>query len=130
MKFLPGVKTCKSGILCTKARYSFLAGSITKNGIWWSFHKRSSKLTENVVFPEPGVPTINICLVRSFSDMPMVSPCDEDFNVPTIMSPPPTTLSAYVRLAFPDSFTESPAYTLSLPTGSRNNSDASSAVMT
>ncbi len=33
MKFLPGVKTCSSGMLCINALYSFLAGSITRKGM-------------------------------------------------------------------------------------------------
>ena len=72
-KSFPGVNTCISGMLSIIARYSFLAGSITKNGILCSFHNLSSKLTENVVLPEPGVPTINICFVKSPKENPILS---------------------------------------------------------
>ncbi len=84
----PGVNTCKSGILSTKARYSFLAGSITRNGILYSFHRRSRRLMEKVVLPEPGVPTMSICFVRSFRKKPMVLLRVELFRKPTVMFPP------------------------------------------
>ena len=87
IKFFPGVNTCKSGILCTNARYSFLAGSMTRKGIWCSFHNLSNNPTEKVVLPDPGVPTTSICFARSLSVIPMLSLLPEDFNKPISMSP-------------------------------------------
>ena len=129
IKFFPGVNTCSSGILCTSARYSFFAGSITRNGIPWSFQRRSNNPTEKVVLPEPGVPTTNICFARSFREIPILSPLEDDFSTPISISTALIILSAYVLLDFPASFTGSPADTRSLPTGRRNNSQASSAVI-
>ena len=79
-------------MLCIKALYSFFAGSITKKGILCSFHNLSNKLTENVVFPEPGVPTTNMCFARSLSEIPIVF-FSEFFKIPISISP------AFIRLS-------------------------------
>ena len=47
------------------------------------FQSLSKRLTENVVFPEPGVPTISICFARSLSENPIVSPLDDARSFPT-----------------------------------------------
>ena len=116
-------------MLCTRARYSFFAGSITRNGILCSFHNLSSSPTEKVVLPDPGVPTISMCLARSFSDSPIETSVDDDLRLPSRMSPALIRLLEYVLLFLAVSFTVSPAFTLSLPMGSRKKLAASSEVM-
>ena len=127
-EFFPGVKTCSSGMLCISALYSFLAGSITRKGIPCSFQSLSNKLTEKVVFPEPGVPTINACLAKSFSEIPMVSP-SVDLSFPISISPALIRFPAYVLLELSVSLTFNPAEIRFVPTGSLNNPEASSAVI-
>ena len=68
---MPGVKICSFGKASIIARYSVFVGSIAKKGIPL-LANCNSKFTENVVFPEPGVPTTNACLVNDFSGQPII----------------------------------------------------------
>ena len=127
ISFFLGVNICKSVICSSNARYSFLAGSITRNGFFssQSFRRRPS---ENVVFPEPGAPTIKICLARSSKLIPILNDL--------LVLRAPSSIEALLIIpslkewfVFLLSLIGRPAEIFSLPIGRQKNSTHSSIVI-